>query len=233
MADSNVLQEPQTTRPLSQTRPSLGTTPSLNVPSRHSTSRNHSHSVSLGTFNPTHRVTRRKSMTSNAANLSTVVAVIKGIDETSFGTFVSSEGRGPLARYSSGGQDASLRNEMQLPSNSHNPNPPMGHRDTRPSQFHDDSAEGESAIAEGHASQEHTRSTVKARIRRASEGAYLTKTDGKRVSSGELRCEKCGKGYKHSSCLTKHLLVFLILACPAYFFSIIGSCWSYYFTSFY
>ena len=44
------------------------------------------------------------------------------------------------------------------------------------------------------------------RARRASEGSYLTKGEGKR-SSGELRCEKCGKGYKHSSCLTKHLSV--------------------------
>lgn len=46
----------------------------------------------------------------------------------------------------------------------------------------------------------------RARVRRASEGAHLSKSEGKR-SSGELRCEKCGKGYKHSSCLTKHLLV--------------------------
>lgn len=45
-----------------------------------------------------------------------------------------------------------------------------------------------------------------ARARRASEGSYLTKSEGKR-SSAELRCEKCGKGYKHSSCLTKHLSV--------------------------
>ena len=45
-----------------------------------------------------------------------------------------------------------------------------------------------------------------ARARRASEGSYLTKGEGKR-SSGELRCDKCGKGYKHSSCLTKHLSV--------------------------
>lgn len=48
---------------------------------------------------------------------------------------------------------------------------------------------------------------LKSRARRASEGAHLSKSDGKRSSGGELRCEKCGKGYKHSSCLTKHLLV--------------------------
>ncbi len=48
----------------------------------------------------------------------------------------------------------------------------------------------------------------KARARRASEGSYLSRNEGKK-SNGELRCEKCGKGYKHSSCLTKHLLVSL------------------------
>lgn len=47
----------------------------------------------------------------------------------------------------------------------------------------------------------------KARVRRASEGSRLGKSDAKRASGGDLRCEKCGKGYKHSSCLTKHLLV--------------------------
>ena len=54
----------------------------------------------------------------------------------------------------------------------------------------------------------------KARARRASEGSHLS--GGKRAS-GELRCEKCGKGYKHSSCLTKHLLVFLFPPLLAYF----------------
>ena len=54
------------------------------------------------------------------------------------------------------------------------------------------------------------KSVAKARSRRASEGAHLSKSEGKRAS-GELRCEQCGKGYKHSSCLTKHLSVFLVL----------------------
>ena len=55
-----------------------------------------------------------------------------------------------------------------------------------------------------HAKGAHT--GLKARVRRASEGSYLTKIESIR-SSSELRCEKCGKGYKHSSCLTKHLSV--------------------------
>jgi hypothetical protein len=45
---------------------------------------------------------------------------------------------------------------------------------------------------------------TKNRNRRASEGSYLSKGEGKRVST-ELRCDTCGKSYKHSSCLTKHL----------------------------
>ncbi|CCX09659.1 hypothetical protein FPQ18DRAFT_367049 [Pyronema domesticum] len=61
-----------------------------------------------------------------------------------------------------------------------------------------------SAIADGHGPD---RSNA-ARSRRASEGAGVLGATGKlgRMRSGsELKCDKCGKGYKHSSCLTKHL----------------------------
>lgn len=50
------------------------------------------------------------------------------------------------------------------------------------------------------------------RMRRASEGQHLTK-DGKKASGGDLKCDKCGKGYKHSSCLSKHLFVPTFLSC--------------------
>jgi hypothetical protein len=46
----------------------------------------------------------------------------------------------------------------------------------------------------------------KSRIRRASEGQHLIKDD-KKGSGGDLKCEQCGKGYKHSSCLSKHKCV--------------------------
>lgn len=46
------------------------------------------------------------------------------------------------------------------------------------------------------------KTSTKNRNRRASEGSYLVKGSSKK---GELRCDTCGKGYKHSSCLTKHL----------------------------
>ena len=71
------------------------------------------------------------------------------------------------------------------------------------------------AIDEGYAPTEHQAGgSNKTRARRASEGSYLSKGDKR--ASGELRCETCGKGYKHSSCLTKHLLVplrFLVAPC--------------------
>ena len=58
------------------------------------------------------------------------------------------------------------------------------------------------------------KNNTKTQRRRASEGSRLVKGEGKRTASGELKCEKCGKGYKHSSCLTKHLLVVPIYHYP-------------------
>lgn len=49
------------------------------------------------------------------------------------------------------------------------------------------------------------KSIPKGRNRRASEGAQM-KSDGKR-NPAELRCDRCGKGYKHGSCLSKHMCV--------------------------
>lgn len=71
----------------------------------------------------------------------------------------------------------------------------------------------ESAVADDFLPADHNGSGSKIKARRASEGSYLMKGEGKR-SSGELRCEKCGKGYKHSSCLTKHLSVPSDLSVP-------------------
>ena len=51
------------------------------------------------------------------------------------------------------------------------------------------------------------RSANRIKARRASEGSRLTRGERRRSANGELRCETCGKGYKHGSCLTKHLLV--------------------------
>jgi hypothetical protein len=39
--------------------------------------------------------------------------------------------------------------------------------------------------------------------RRASDSTRLTKKE--KAAAGELKCEHCGKAYKHGSCLNKHL----------------------------
>ncbi|OQO03258.1 hypothetical protein B0A48_11514 [Cryoendolithus antarcticus] len=39
--------------------------------------------------------------------------------------------------------------------------------------------------------------------RRASDGTHLTKKE--KAATGNLKCETCGKAYKHGSCLNKHL----------------------------
>jgi hypothetical protein len=65
---------------------------------------------------------------------------------------------------------------------------------------------------------ETIKANAKSRARRASEGSRLSKGEGKRQASGELKCETCGKGYKHSSCLYKHLSVSLrLIHSPIYY----------------
>ena len=148
----------------------MSSTVPVNVPNRHSGSRNHSHSLSLGTVTSTHRVTRRKSLTAN--NFASVAAAMQNIDGASLEALVSPSNAGNAAK--SGGQAPGAKSENS-----------RGESKT--------SVEGPTAS--------------KTRNRRASDGAFLNKGESKRIS-GELKCETCGKGYKHSSCLTKHLLVF-------------------------
>lgn len=64
----------------------------------------------------------------------------------------------------------------------------------------------------------------KSRIRRASEGQHLMK-EGKKGSGGDLKCEQCGKGYKHSSCLSKHKCVATLFPSVHYFSSPLSYCW--------
>jgi hypothetical protein len=61
-------------------------------------------------------------------------------------------------------------------------------------------------VVEDNSNDEDVAQKNKNRNRRASEGSCLIKGDSKK--SGDLRCDTCGKGYKHSSCLTKHMYVY-------------------------
>ncbi len=76
--------------------------------------------------------------------------------------------------------------------------------------------QGESAIDDDQDDEMEDEETdfQQSRMRRASEGQHLTK-DGKKSNASDLKCDKCGKGYKHSSCLSKHLFV------PTFLFSVL------------
>ena len=198
------LQEPINVRPTTQHRHSSNMAGSLPK------ARPHSHSLSIGNMNPAHRVTRRKSMSTTAgSNVAAMAAVAKGIAGA------------PLA-------------EQPHHSLSHSHSPHASRRPSKPamqfrgpalvhshsmassvphqgSPFTAGSYKNE-AVSDGPAlaslpESEAGGSPSMSRVRRASEGARQAKGEGKRTSGSELRCEKCGKGYKHSSCLTKHLSV--------------------------
>ncbi|TVY32938.1 hypothetical protein LOCC1_G008797 [Lachnellula occidentalis] len=192
MASSKEIQH--SSRPLSQHRLSMSTNAG-SLPKSHA--RNHSHSVSSGSLIPSHRVNRRKSVSSNASNVAAMVAAVREAGDTSLGMPIS-------ARRNTMSKSASARSAAlgSLPS------PPaslLGHRIRLTSSGK--SERGESAIDDlDEMDDEEETGFKQSRMRRASEGSQLTK-DGKKASGGDLKCDKCGKGYKHSSCLSKHLFV--------------------------
>lgn len=162
-----------------------------------SSSRQHAHSVSLGAMNPTHRISRRKSVNSTAAS-SAAHAVAAALRE-------HAEVHTTSHRRSLGSRRGLESTSMGNPSS-------MGTYFSRPvvgtsNVYATDRKPSTASIEDDPVEDEHTveRSmNTKGRNRRASEGAYLAKGEGKRLPS-ELRCDTCGKGYKHSSCLTKHM----------------------------
>ena len=202
-------QEHQAARPPSQHRLSMSSTPSHNLPIRHTTSRHHSHSISLGAVNPSNRVTRRKSMTSTAVNnVAAIAAAISGAEEPLPGDVLQSSRRSfTLKSGGIRGVESIALGKDTGPSADPYPNDTVGDHDDGPMVASTYGMDG-SAVIDGLATGESEERMSKSRARRASEGAHLSRSEGKR-SSGELRCEQCGKGYKHSSCLTKHLLVYL------------------------
>ncbi|KAF1958280.1 hypothetical protein CC80DRAFT_409360 [Byssothecium circinans] len=163
-------------------------------------SRPHSQSMSAGSLHPGHRVTRRKSMSSNVAgNIAAMAAASKGMSGAPL------EGSGSTSR-----RPSKPVSQFRGPSLSMTPSMassvPSNGSVFGPGSY--SAAAKTEAIADGpplSSMPEHEKSNSKSRIRRASEGSRLGKTEGKRASGSELKCEKCGKGYKHSSCLTKHL----------------------------
>lgn len=183
-------------------RPSLSTlsSSSSGLPSRQSHSRTNSHSHLSGSLNPTHRVSRRKSVTNPVPNVAALTAVVV-------------QGEPPVAMPILHAYPAAAANPTYTPSLGPGsdfgclPSPPASlpfqksMPDVKDSAIDDDIHDG--------SGEEGSDKLLDVRFRRASEGQQLVKE--KKSSRVEVRCQKCGKGYKHSSCLTKHLSVPLLL----------------------
>ncbi|KAL2706652.1 hypothetical protein AAEP93_001902 [Penicillium crustosum] len=159
---------------------------SMSRPLPNPSPRHHAHSISLGALNPNHRVTRRKSVTTAAANAAAAVAAsMEGGEATSLP--MGAHRRSLAGR--KGIESGSIGNVSGFSSY-------LSRSINSPSQ--------ESPVArKGSPGSDHSDGKPKNRNRRASEGAQL-KTEGKRASTA-IRCDRCGKGYKHGSCLSKHM----------------------------
>ncbi|KAG6000182.1 hypothetical protein E4U54_001523 [Claviceps lovelessii] len=192
MASSKEMQ--QSSRPLTLQRQSLSSPSASAIPGRQSHTRNNSHSLLSSPLNVNHRITRRKSVTTPAPNVAALTAVVNNGDQTGAIPIVNSSRRQPLSK------TALARTPMvgSLPS------PPASlpsHR-TVPELKHEHQ---ESAIDDGNdASAEEAAKLQFGRSRRASDDQSLLK-DGKKSNRIEVRCNECGKSYKHGSCLVKHL----------------------------
>jgi len=174
----------------SSSRPASGTF------SRHTptSSRQHSHSISLAATNPSHRVNRRKSVNAGASSTAQA-AIAAALREQGDASAM------PLQTHR-----RSMSSKKTTESHSMSSRPSMHSYFNGPSSSatgQDNDALEDNPLDEDLAPSSKSLST-KNRNRRASEGSYLAKGEGKK-SSSDLRCDTCGKGYKHSSCLTKHL----------------------------
>lgn len=159
-----------------------------------------SHSLLTGALNANHRVTRRKSVTNPASNVAALAAALRE-SERSAAVPISNGRRHTMSK--SAAARAAIVDRLPSPPASlpNNKSIPEAKRGLTGSAIDDDTNDG--------SADEATLKVQKARTRRASDGQSLAK-DGKKSNRVEVRCEKCGKGYKHSSCLTKHLFVPLL-----------------------
>ncbi|GIJ82848.1 hypothetical protein Asppvi_001363 [Aspergillus pseudoviridinutans] len=181
---------------------------SLSRPLPQSTPRQHAHSISLGAVNHNHRVTRRKSVTTAAAAnvaAAVVAASMKDANGEPIGVPMPSHRRGSTRRgleSTSVGALSGFGHYLSRSMNSPSQEPPVARK---PSPNHPNNGASSVAAAGGEESSSDNKPVnTKSRNRRASEGSHLVKGEGKRALA-ELRCDRCGKGYKHGSCLSKHM----------------------------
>jgi len=175
-------------RPASQQRPSFSFGPA-SLP-RNSYTRPHTYSASPNSINPVHRITRRKSSTLSPAAINAAVNAVEADGEDGGRTINrrSVQSRVTLGSLNSGSYPSPPNS---LPQNG---------------QFSKGSIRENSALVDGPSLSSMSDKVNKNRLRRASDGSTLSSSK-KKGGNGDLKCETCGKAYKHSSCLTKHLLV--------------------------
>ncbi|KAL4881144.1 hypothetical protein BJY04DRAFT_190066 [Aspergillus karnatakaensis] len=177
---------------------------SFSRPVPQSAPRHHSHSISLGAVNSNHRVTRRKSVTTTAAaNAAAAVAASLKDSPDAVGLAMPAHRRGSRKGLESSSVGAGSAFSSYLSRSINSPSrESLVARKASPSQIPEDSPMAQTAV-DGSVPSSKPVST-KNRNRRASEGSHLVKGEGK-GSRPELRCDRCGKGYKHGSCLSKHM----------------------------
>ncbi|KAI9827976.1 MAG: hypothetical protein M1826_006172 [Phylliscum demangeonii] len=144
------------------------------------------HALSVPAMSQTHRVARRKSMSSTAASqLAVVAAAVREAPAMPDGAVIE------------GDRDASGDVAHSVPSRLDRTREDAGHGDAwrRRTSVIADAFTTPSALPIA------ARPGAKARLRRASDGSQRLKGG----AGGDLKCQTCGKRYKHSSCLTKHL----------------------------
>ncbi|PSS03806.1 hypothetical protein BD289DRAFT_97819 [Coniella lustricola] len=195
MASSKDLQH--VSRPFSHrpSPPSFNSLPGTGI-ARQPHSRTNSHTTLSGSLSAANRIggVRRKSISNNAANIAAVAAaagMTDPIDKSA--TYPIDIGNRRSSKSGSSRPDVSVWGPgASLPGNKF-----MNAAETmEPSESAVDDQES--------ASPDEGDDAQKARARRASDGQSLAK-EGRKFNRPEIHCQHCGKGYKHSSCLTKHL----------------------------
>lgn len=170
-------------RPASQHRLSVGSNAS-SLPSRTSYARTHSHTASQGSTAAANRINRRKSSTFSKPSVSGA-AVENAVADGS----VTINRRSSISKAALAGLNDGI--PSSLPAHASVP---------------EDAASSASAIVDGPSlSSFQNAEKSKLKMRRASDGTRLTKKE--KAATGDLKCEHCGKAYKHGSCLNKHLYV--------------------------
>lgn len=157
------------------------------LPPRNSYTRTHSSTLSSAS-NP-HRIGRRKSSTfTPAAVVTSNPAALGAAVEHAMaaGSLTINRRRTSMSRSALTG----LNMPHSLPHHVSAPDQPLT---------------SSSALVDGPslASLHAVESARQVKARRASDGTHLTKKE--KAAAGDLKCEHCGKSYKHGSCLTKHL----------------------------